>query len=239
MKRSIVAVIFCIIMFNQLSFAAGIVTNEQMGYALFLEDNWIIEAVSDSQHIIYDTTAATAGYIGIVRHHYDNSAMSAQEWSRTYFLANLMVARYSADPHGVVLYIDSSLQSTQGALWAPESYIEYYSLDSTLGSYREFIRYPASTSYGYELYAISDTADMSENVGLYAAMLSSIQLPQEEATALRQLPQTRTNATLTAPHSQPLFTPMGRALPAAMLHNRTLPPGLYLNGSSKLLAGMR
>lgn len=238
MNRSLFAVVFSIALLTRLSFAAGTVTNSQLGYTIYLPDNWVIEALSDSQHVIYDSTAATTGYIGIVRHHYDTPNLSSQEWSRTFFVANLMVARYAADPHGVVLYIDSSLQSTQGALWAPESYIEYYSLDTALGSYREFVRFPASESYGYELYAISDTADMTENVGFYAAMLRSIQLP-EQPTALRQLPLTRTSSTLTATQRQPLLSPMGRVLPAAMLHNRTLAPGLYLHGSSKLLAGIR
>jgi hypothetical protein len=237
MKRSIFAVFFFIIVLNRLSLAAGSVTNSQMGYSIFLPDNWIIKVVSDSQHIIYDSTSVTSGIVGIVRHPINNTSQSSQEWSRAYFLANLLVARYGADPRGAVLYIDSSQQSTQGSLWAPELYIEYYSLDTSLKSYREFVRFPASSRYGYELYAMADTADMNTNVGLYVAMLKSIQLPGD-ATAARSPAVVHGPAPLTAPQRQMVFTPMGRVLPGALLRTRSLPPGLYLQGSSKVVAGM-
>ncbi|MBD3393494.1 MAG: hypothetical protein GF418_15265 [Chitinivibrionales bacterium] len=171
-----------IIGFVSLALADTTVVNTDLDYTIYLPDSWVLETVSDSQHTFYDTTFAFESQLSLVRHNRNSADYpTPEEWTRAHFIAYMLVTEYSAAPWGAVLYSDSSDTSTQGALWAPEAYAVYYSEDTLVGAWAEFVRFTASDDYGYELYALGDTADMLTNIATYAAILYGIELPGTES----------------------------------------------------------
>ena len=161
-------------------------TDNSLEYTIFLPDNWEKNAVSnDTNHVFWDSSGNYPGTIGIVRHTRTTDYPTADDWTRAHFIAYKIFVDNSFDtteqiwydPMGVVFYWDSSQASTQDGLWAPELYSQFYSTDTALSAWSEYIRFTAFGPFGYELYALSDTADMSANIGYYAALIHSIQLP--------------------------------------------------------------
>jgi hypothetical protein len=104
-----------------------------------------------------------------------------------------------------------------------------------LGSWAEYIRYTASNSYGYELYALSDTTDMAANVGVYAAILQGIELPEKTSSAARsRFRLTAGRPAMTRPNRY-VFDPRGRRLIATGIPSS---PSLYLTPEHKLVLGL-
>lgn len=156
--------------------ADTVFVNEQMGFSAYLPDNWTAVQVSDSSASIYDTTGFYKSDINIKRYYRNSTDFpTPEDWTRAHFIAYLLVVENSWDPFGSVLYFDST-QSKQGALWAPEAFCEFYTIDTVLGSWDEYMRYTASEEYGYEIYAIGDTSDMKNNFGFYSAIIQQIEI---------------------------------------------------------------
>jgi hypothetical protein len=148
------------------------------GATVYLPDNWVLEQKSDSQIILYDQSWTFGSHLSVMRHNRISAYFpTPEEWTRAHFVAYKMVCENTLTPWGAVLYYDSSITSRQGNLWAPELYCTYFSLDTTVGAWSEYIRFAASGDYGYELYAMGDTTDMLNNVPTYAAILQGIEIP--------------------------------------------------------------
>jgi hypothetical protein len=148
---------------------------------MYLPDNWIREAESDSQHFFIDTTYFYPGELSLKRFTIDTSMFKAPtEWTQAYFIAYKLSVEYSVDPAGAVLYSNGDTSVKQGSLAAAEAYSVFFSSDTAIGSWAEYVRFTACGKHGYELYAIGDTADMSRNIGFYAALLQGIVLAQDD-----------------------------------------------------------
>jgi hypothetical protein len=154
-------------------FSASTVTSAGIGISAYLPDNWIAVTEGDTAMTLSDTTYAYKSQI-TCRKHIINVAdyPSAGSWTRSHFIAYLLVVQYSYDPFGAVLYFDSSAACRQDSLWAPEAFTEFYTLDTVLGAWNEYMQYTEAGSNGYEIYAIGDTADMKQNIGMYMAIIS-------------------------------------------------------------------
>lgn len=177
-----------ILLFIGITTADSTITVHSLNYKVYLPDNWILEEKSDTQHVFYDTTCTYHGLVSIVRYRYDKTVYpTAEDWSRASFIGYMLVTEYSWDPWGAVLYYDSSDISKQQEYWAPETYAQYYSLDTSLEAWAEYIRFTATDEYGYDLYAISDTLDLAQNIGFYAAIIKLITL-EDSTTETISLP---------------------------------------------------
>ena len=168
---------FALILFQGVLIADTTITNTALGFSAYLPDNWIATQVNDTHAVFNDTTFTYRSQV-VIKRHLRNVADFSQptDWTRAHFIAYLLVVQYSWDPFGAVLYFDSTANCKQDSLWAPEAFSEFYTIDTILGSWDEYMRYTASGDYGYELYAIGDTADMKKNIGMYMAIIRYIHL---------------------------------------------------------------
>ena len=155
---------------------------------------------------------------------------TADDWTQAHFLAYKLSVLYSVDPGGVVLYSNGDTTVKQGSLRATEAYSVFFSSDTSIGSWSEYIRFTACGKYGYELYAISDTADMSKNIGVYAALLQGIVLAAGDRIISPRM--FRRNVNNIEKTLVPLLCdPLGRRIRAlAALHCRAT--GMYLRKNS-------
>ncbi|MBN1601325.1 MAG: hypothetical protein JW915_06935 [Chitinispirillaceae bacterium] len=162
------------------------ITNSVIGFSTTLPQNWICTQTSDSTAIVNDTTLEYKSQIVIKKYHRSQiDYPTPNDWTRAHFIAYLLVTDYSFDPFGAVLYYDSSSSCKQGEFWATEAFSEFYSLDTVLGAWSELIRFTAGGEFGYSLYAIGDTSDMKQNIGMYAAVLRSISILQQSTSIAR------------------------------------------------------
>lgn len=173
--KNIQTIVLMIIAFTIVTSADTTVTNTSIGFTAYLPSNWTAVQVSDSQVKLYDTTYTFRSQIMIKKHVRSAAEYPATlDWTRAHFLAYMLVTQYSYDPFGAVLYFDSSSNSTQNTQWAPEAFSEFYTIDTALGTWNEYMRFTESNNYGYELYAIGDTADMKNNIATYAGIIRMI-----------------------------------------------------------------
>ncbi len=167
-------------------FADTTLVDNQLNYSVYLPANWVREVESDSQHIFVDTTYFYPAELSLNRYLIDSTLYkTADEWTQAHFLGYKLSVQYSVDPAGVVLYSNSDSSVKQGSLQAAEAYSIFFSSDTSIGSWAEYVRFTACGRYGYELYAISDTADMSKDIGLYAAILQSITIAPGDHVVLQ------------------------------------------------------
>jgi hypothetical protein len=231
MKRILYFLVFFLAGTGNVVFADTTMTVTSLDYQIYLPDNWIKSVVNDSQHIFYDTTATTTALISLVRYHINRSTFpAANDWQRASFIASMLVAEYSYDPWGAVLYYDSSATSKQQNYWAPEIYTEYFTTDTSLDSWSEYVRYTSTASYGYELYAIGDTLDIAENIGLYAGIIRMIQLEISKTIIVHSNePKPHRFSSLNREAVPYLYTVTGRKIACAGSRGRleTLPVGVY------------
>jgi hypothetical protein len=100
----------------------------------------------------------------------------------------------------------------------------FFSYDTSVGAWAEYIRFTAC-GYGYEMYAISDTQDMSQNIGYYAAILQSIRFLSN--SSIRTPFSFRTVARHVQDAMEPhLYDPLGREIWAPNV-SRYLSSGVY------------
>ena len=158
------------------------INDEQLGYTIFLPDNWIKETVSATQHRFEDTSGTYQSMIVIVRYDFSTETVfeTSQDWTRANFIAYSF--SIDADPLSVLVFYDTVTARQNGTLWATDAFSQFFSIDTTLGDWAEYIRFTASGTYGYEIYAIGPAEDMAANVGYYVAMIEGITLPMSEVT---------------------------------------------------------
>jgi hypothetical protein len=216
--------------------------NITLGYQCYLPDNWICEVKSDSQHCFIDTTGAYGAYLSIVRHRIDAATYSTpDEWTIAHFIAYCMYMDYY--PFGTVLFADSSITEKQGDLRATELYLRFYTDDTLNYSWDEYVRYAATGSFGYELYALGDTADMAVNIGYYGALLKMIKISTNSAVPIivstipHRITQRESALDFVRPRNfaAPVFyTPQGKRVSSAIQSLSTRSNGVYLSQDKKL-----
>ncbi len=149
--------------------------DNQLDFRMYLPANWVCYFQTDSECLFEDTTYSYPAVLSISRYGLDSTLYkTADEWTQAHFLGYKLSVEYSVDPAGVVLYSNADSTVKQGSLQAAEAYSDFFSSDTTIGSWAEYVRFTAAGRYGYELYAVSDTADMSANIGYYVALLEGI-----------------------------------------------------------------
>jgi hypothetical protein len=159
--------------------ADQIISDSALGYSIYLPtDSWVRVVKTAAHHQFYDTAFVYKSQISIVRHAYSTSDFPTPEsWTRANFIAYKLCVEFSFEPFGAMLYYDTMPTVRQGISWATESYTMFFTIDTTLGAWSEYTRYTARGAYGWEIYAIGDTADMMENIGVYVAILKLVTLP--------------------------------------------------------------
>lgn len=171
------------------SIFAGSITDDQMGYSALLPDGWSKTAVSATQHRFEDTTGVYQSMIVINRYDFsaDTVFEASDDWTRANFIA--YVFSIEADPFCALVYYDSVTARQNETLWATDVFSQFFSIDTALGDWAEYIRFTASGTFGYEIYAIGPEEDMLANVGMYVAIIDEIVLPESTvATISRHLP---------------------------------------------------
>lgn len=236
MTRVIVGKFFFILMCAAALLADTTLVDNVCNYRVYLPDNWVREVKNDTQHFFVDTTYFYPAQLSLKRYTLDTAMYkTAADWTQAYFLAYKLSVQYSVDPTGVVLYSNGDTTVKQGSLQAAEAYSIFFSSDTSIGSWSEYIRFTAYGRYGYELYAISDTADMSKNIGVYAALLQGIVIaPGDHIISPRMFRRNVYNIEKTL---VPLLCdPLGRQI-RALAALRCRAAGMYLqkNGAPKVL----
>jgi hypothetical protein len=155
---------------------AATVTDEQIGYSLYLPDNWVRTEVDASQHLFEDTGGTYLSMIAVVKYDFSEETIfsSANEWTRANFISYAFSV--DADPFSVMVFYDTVSAKQNEAIWAADAFSEFFSIDTTLDNWAEYIRFTASGTSGYEIYAIGPMEDMEVNVGFYLALIESITL---------------------------------------------------------------
>jgi hypothetical protein len=196
--------------------ADKIISDVALGYSIYLpSDTWIRKIKDSTHHQFYDSTFGFKSILSIKRYAYNHTTYATpEEWTRANFIAYKLCVEYSFSPFGAMVYYDTASTVRQGTLWATESYATFITVDTAYSPWSEYTRFTANKTYGYELYALGDTADMMKNIGAYAALLKLVQLPQDTITAVRPI----TIAPVSRPSSRNippvLFDPLGRKLAA-------------------------
>jgi hypothetical protein len=200
----------------------------QKNYSIYLPDNWVRDVPNDSQQFFVDTTYTYPALLSLRRYVIDTSVYgSGNQWTMSHFTAYKLSVQYSVDPVGVVLYSNADSTVKQGALNAAEAYSVFFSYDTSIGAWAEYIRFTACGN-GYELYAISDTGDMSAHIGYYAAILQSIRFLSAAASAAPPSQAFRTVVRrLQNTLSSYWYDPLGREFRAPNV-SRYVSPGVYL-----------
>lgn len=226
-------VILSILFLSAFSLADTTLTVTSPQCTVYLPDNWIIDSPSDSQIILYDTTGTYASMISLIRHQIPATDFpTTGDWTRAFFVAYKMGVEYNYDPFGAVLYYDSTADSKQDSLWAPELYCQFFSTDTSLPNWAEYTRYTESGDHGYELYALGDTTDMATNVGVYAGIIQMIDLPESETSIVRPgIPATASRLPAAWTPDR-IVDPLGRR--AGLVDGRQLrAPKLYISPNRK------
>jgi len=199
------------------SFAAT-VSDSNLGYSITLPANWTQLKLKPDQHYFRDTARTYKGQISILRYAIDKVTYPTPEtWSEAQFIAYKLSVEHSAYPFGAVVYYDSSAAAKIGARWAPEAFSVLYPADGD-PTYCEYIRYVANGDYGYEIYAIGDSTDMTNQVDFYAGIIATTQLSEPLASLAGSRNRSQTSKATAASVTNPLpieeFDFLGRELRA-------------------------
>jgi hypothetical protein len=224
--------------------ADKIITDSALGYSIYLpQDSWVRHVADSTHHQFYDSTGVYRSQISIIRHPRDPAVYPApQDWTRANFIAYKLVVEYSVDPFGAMLYYDTASTVRQDSLWATESYATFFILDTTIGAWSEYTRFTANDRFGYELYAIGDTADMRKNIGIYAGLIQLIKLKKDASVRILRHPGAASD--FRAPlHTAPsgysrLFDPLGRRLRMAPAGSASFSAGVYLRNDGRTITRM-
>jgi hypothetical protein len=199
----------------------------KLDYSVYLPNNWIREVTSDSQHFFFDSTYRYPSQLSIRRYAIDTTLYSsADEWTYAHFTAYRLYVQYSVDPAGVIFYYNADSTVRQGSCPAAELYAVFFSSDTSIGAWAEYVRFSAYGRSGYELYAIGDTLDMASHIGFYAAILQGVRFFSADPVAY---PRSFYSAVARNQEAlSPLVCdPLGRKIRAAMI-SKYLSSGMYL-----------
>lgn len=170
--------------FLALASSAGAVdfSNPSIGYAITLPDHWGLSKTKVLQDYFRDSTRTHASQISILRYDIDKATYPTPEsWSQAQFIAYKLSVENSAFPYGAIMYYDSSSAAKIGTVWSPEAYSILYPADGD-PDYCEYVRYTAIGDYGYEIYAIGDSTDMTNNLDYYAGVISTLKFSEPNAS---------------------------------------------------------
>ncbi len=210
MKKVICGGLFAVLLGAAALFADTTYVDNQLKFQAFLPNNWICVAENDSERLFEDTTFTYPGLLSLTRYTIDTTLYkTADQWTQAHYLGYKLSVEYSVDPAGVILYSNSDSTVRQGTLQAAEAYSLFFSSDTSIGSWAEYVRFTGAGKCGYELYAISDTADMSNNIGFYAAILQGIVI-DPESRVISLMAFLRRAKSLQKMLSSPLYDPLGR-----------------------------
>lgn len=213
--------------------ADKIIADATLGYSIYLpSDSWVRKIKDLNHHQFYDSSFALKSIISIKRYSYDHAVYPAPEsWTRANFIAYKLCVEYSILPFGAMVYYDTSSSVRQGTLWATESYATFITSDTAYESWSEFTRLTANKSYGYELYVLGDTSDMMKNIGIYAALLKMVQLPQDTVLTVSFRPLCPGKASRAVRYqttfNRDFYDPLGRRVTNNFIY-RSLSPGIYI-----------
>jgi hypothetical protein len=190
---------------------AADVSNPQIGYTIGLPAHWGLSQAKPAQDYFRDSTRAYHGQISILRYDIDKSTYPTPEsWSQAQFIAYKLSVENSVFPYGAIMYYDSSAAAKLGTVWSPEAYSVMYPADGD-PTYCEYIRYAAVGDYGYEIYAIGDSTDMTNNLDFYAGVIATLKFSTPAAALTDGRAPRRTPGT-PVDH---WYDAMGRARPPA------------------------
>jgi hypothetical protein len=155
-----------------------------IGYSITVPDTWRREVRDDSTHSFYDSSAVHGSQIFVTRFRRDPVTFAAPEdWTRAHFVAYKIAVDYSGYPYaGLVLYFDSTHTRKLGDLWAPEIYATYLLADTLnpanppVAAWSDFAKITSAGGFGYEVYAVGDTADMQRNAGYYDTIMMTVRI---------------------------------------------------------------
>jgi hypothetical protein len=168
--------------------AAATVSNPVIGYSLSLPAHWGPSQSKPLHDYFRDSTRTLRSQISILRYSIDKATYPTPEsWSQAQFIAYKLSVENSVYPFGAVMYYDTSAAAKIGPVWSPEAYSVFYPADGD-PTYAEYIRYAAIGDYGYEIYAIGDSTDMSNNLDFYAGVIGTLTFtPPVEAIGIARL----------------------------------------------------
>lgn len=169
-----------------------LVNDVDLMYSVEIPETWKREIISETHHQFYDSTGSYSSVISIRCYDIsvDNSFYDPEEWARASYLSYIINVQSTltpdgvalSDPFGVTIYYDSSDAKQNDSLWAGDIYAKFYSTDTTLDSWAEYVRYTSNDIYGYEIYAIGFADDMDTAVGYYASIIDGFRLGTKSAT---------------------------------------------------------
>lgn len=234
MKKKMSLLICLLLGLSIYVYSGNYVTNTKLGYTIYLPDNWICESKDSTQDYFYDTTDEYGALLSLIRYPIISADYDLpEEWTISHFIAYTMYMEYY--PFGTMLFSDSSITEKQGDFRATEIYLRFYTDDTAGYSWDEYVRYSAREGYGYEMYAIGDTSDMMTNIGIYGAILKTINISPEISSIKNSFTQEyenlqKTNVKYAIPSdiSNYLYDPLGRRTSVPSLKKRGLSNGIYI-----------
>jgi hypothetical protein len=166
--------------------AAETITDEQIGYSIFLPDNWVREIAGPTHHRFFDTSGTYQGMVVIDCHDFSNETIYSEstEWTRANFIAYTF--SIDADPLCALIFYDTVTVTQSDSFWAAEAYTYYFDIDPTVGDWAEYIRFTAVGRSGFELYALGPINDLDSNIGYYAAIIDGIKLHETGNPVIQQ-----------------------------------------------------
>ena len=208
-----------------LTFAAPIpasqhITDSQLRYTITLPDHWVREIADSTEHEFIDTSATYQSMIALKRYDINADTLFSyqQEWTRANFIAYILSIQ--SDPLSALIYYDTVNAWQNDTLWATDAFSHFFSYDTTIGDYAEYVRYTECGHYGYEIYAIGATADMDSNVNFYKGIIDSITLHACNASVLQPSLVRRIPRSSFSMRSY-TFNVLGRSLGRNTLRNKT------------------
>lgn len=158
---------------------AAEINDEQLGYSIVLPENWIREVVSDTSRRFFDTTGTYSSTVGIIRYNFgaDTIFKQSEDWTRANFIGYSIVI--DADPFSTVLYYDTVTARQNDNLWAADAFSCTFSIDTLMFDWGEYIRFTATGTFGFELYAIGELNEIIENIEVYKSIIDNIAITQE------------------------------------------------------------
>ena len=219
---------------------AGDITDTELGYSIYLPDNWVKVSVSETQHRFEDTTGTYQSMIVLVRYDFSEETVfeTADDWTRANFIAYSF--SIEADPFCALIYTDTVTAKQNGTLWATDAFSQFFSVDTVLGDWAEYIRFTASGIYGYEIYALGPADDMATNVGYYVAIIEGISVPGSTLAESPSRRVIRQNPKIIATIENKRFDLLGRMIVTSSNRSITTPQLLLLrqNRTGKVIASM-
>ena len=161
--------------------AATVISDSQLGISAALPDHWIKDS-GDATHILFrDTTGTCTAIIAVDRYDFGSDTVfgAPDDWTRANFIAYTFIV--DADPFSAMLFYDTVSSRQDAAPWSTEAYSVFYDPQSSAADIAEYIRFTATGTCGYEIYAIGPLDDMTDHVGLYAAIVQGVTIQSAEA----------------------------------------------------------